>query len=142
MRNIILFAGLLSVAASPAAAGCYKVTVKNESNKPVSAFWRALGCAGVTEDYSVVCNSATIKPGDKKSYNYKWGTTLPKVSVSYTYKHSNEAPRLHENFVYQNGSFKTSNRSHSVPSCGKSYSFSVTQSDIERMEKKHNKAKH
>ena len=76
------FAITVAVAAAINAALCTTsataqetVQVENVRNDTVTVYWIATGCAGVKGKRTFVCHSADIRPREKHSYEFKWGTT-------------------------------------------------------------------
>lgn len=57
-----------------------KVTIKNVSRGDAQVYWSAAGCAGVVDGRTLVCHDTKLSPGEKRTYEYKWGTTSRRLS--------------------------------------------------------------
>ncbi|MEO1240880.1 MAG: hypothetical protein AAFX54_03140 [Pseudomonadota bacterium] len=129
--HALLAASFTLLAAGPASA-CYTVKFKNESKKDVRVLWEAGGCAGVRYWESLVCDGKTAKPGQTVSYNFKWGTTGPRL-VAYADLNAVDFPNKKVDFVLRHNKFSPAkngkNGSDTPPSCGRSYSISFSEDD-------------
>lgn len=122
------------VFATSQAQACYTVKFKNQSKADVTVAWLAGGCGGITSGIAFVCTHKDVKANESKSYNFKWGTTLPSLKVYNTYttypSNGSKSANVAIEYVLNGGRFKTSGAPQSPPGCGKSYT--VTLKDDKR----------
>lgn len=121
MKKSLLTLGALLALTAPAAA-CYTANVENKSDYDVIVVWSAAGCGGVYDWYLEVCHHTEVKSGDKASYNYKWGTTAPVITVRDPHKKSEKADWSQWEYYYHGGKFHLNDKpKNSPPHCGEHY---------------------
>lgn len=128
-----VFAGMAALLVTVPANACYSVEFDNKSKQDIHTVWRALGCAGVEHWLSIVCEQQTIKAGESKSYNYKWGTTRPTITI-YEKLDDEDHPVATVDYALSHGQFivttgSTAVHLESARSCSDSYTISFTEDE-------------
>ncbi|MEO1240872.1 MAG: hypothetical protein AAFX54_03100 [Pseudomonadota bacterium] len=119
----------LLLAAAPAHA-CYTVHVDNQTTKNIYSVWTADGCMGIDHWRLKACSQALINAGESKSYNYKWGVTVPVVFL-FQKLTLEDKPEYTASYGFGSGKFKLDNDSGlhmgSPGGCGGNYTITFTE---------------
>lgn len=121
--------------AAGSAHACYQVALSNESNRTVEVIWAALGCAKVYSktdfSFNLVCGHKSVAAGSGARLIYSWGTTLPYLNVLVK---SDSGKYETVEYLYHDHKFRQMDtHPETVPYCGKHYTVTFTQSDLDKL---------
>lgn len=82
MSKLGLFLFAAFVLFVPQVARADELRMYNMSDSTVTFYWKAAGCAGVTDGRMYVCEHVQVSPGQSASYSYPGGTSSPMIDAS------------------------------------------------------------
>ncbi|MBA5248301.1 MAG: hypothetical protein FE834_02010 [Gammaproteobacteria bacterium] len=57
------------------------IEVVNKTYSDLYVTWSGVGCAGIHEGLSLVCETGTIPPRGNQTYGYNWGVTTTWINI-------------------------------------------------------------